>query len=170
MDEADLLGDRIAIMADGQLRCVGTPMFLKSRFGVGYHMTLVKTPSCDVSKVERLITSSVAGSKMVGNVSSELSFILPRDQSTAFPELFGSLEDHKMNLGIESYGVSVTTMEEVFLRVSSGEMGSTRASIDPSSQMQKSQQRMHLLEGFGLLKQQFRAVLVKRYDKPQFEF
>jgi len=29
MDEADLLGDRIAIMAEGQLRCVGSSLFLK---------------------------------------------------------------------------------------------------------------------------------------------
>ena len=30
-DEADFLGDRIAIMADGQLRCCGSSLFLKSR-------------------------------------------------------------------------------------------------------------------------------------------
>ncbi|CAI8007467.1 ATP-binding cassette sub-family A member 3, partial [Geodia barretti] len=31
MDEADLLGDRIAIMAEGKLRCSGSSLFLKSR-------------------------------------------------------------------------------------------------------------------------------------------
>ncbi len=31
MDEADLLGDRIAIMADGRLKCSGSSLFLKSR-------------------------------------------------------------------------------------------------------------------------------------------
>lgn len=30
MDEADLLGDRIAIMCNGQLKCVGTPFNLKT--------------------------------------------------------------------------------------------------------------------------------------------
>ena len=34
MDEADLLGDRIAIMADGQLQCCGSSMFLKNIYGV----------------------------------------------------------------------------------------------------------------------------------------
>lgn len=33
MDEADLLGDRIAIMADGRLKCSGSSLFLKSRCG-----------------------------------------------------------------------------------------------------------------------------------------
>ncbi|CAD7090834.1 unnamed protein product [Hermetia illucens] len=29
MDEADVLGDRIAIMSGGKLQCSGTPFFLK---------------------------------------------------------------------------------------------------------------------------------------------
>ena len=33
MDEADLLGDRIAIMAEGVVKCVGSSMFLKNKFG-----------------------------------------------------------------------------------------------------------------------------------------
>ena len=33
MDEADLLGDRIAIMAKGELRCCGSPAFLKQKYG-----------------------------------------------------------------------------------------------------------------------------------------
>ena len=42
MEEADLLGDRIAIISNGKLRCVGSPLFLKSHFGDGYRLTLVK--------------------------------------------------------------------------------------------------------------------------------
>ena len=34
MDEADLLGDRIAIMTGGQLQCCGSSMFLKNIYGV----------------------------------------------------------------------------------------------------------------------------------------
>lgn len=33
VDEAELLGDRVAIISDGRLRCYGTNMFLKNRFG-----------------------------------------------------------------------------------------------------------------------------------------
>lgn len=36
MEEADILGDRIAIMARGRLRCIGTSIHLKTRFGAGY--------------------------------------------------------------------------------------------------------------------------------------
>jgi ABC-type multidrug transport system ATPase subunit len=40
MDEADLLGDRIAIMADGQLQCCGSSLFLKGKYGT-YNMFIV---------------------------------------------------------------------------------------------------------------------------------
>ena len=42
MEEADVLCDRIAIMVEGRLATVGTSLDLKSQFGVGYTLTLVK--------------------------------------------------------------------------------------------------------------------------------
>src|SRR6218665_3180698 len=33
MDEADILGDRIAIMSNGEIQCYGPPMFLKHKYG-----------------------------------------------------------------------------------------------------------------------------------------
>lgn len=36
MEEADILSDRIGIMAKGRLRCIGTSIRLKSRFGTGF--------------------------------------------------------------------------------------------------------------------------------------
>lgn len=33
MDEADTLGDRIAIMVKGTLQCCGSSIFLKKRYG-----------------------------------------------------------------------------------------------------------------------------------------
>ena len=45
MDEADILGDRIGIMASGKLTALGSSIFLKSTFGVGYNLTVVKENS-----------------------------------------------------------------------------------------------------------------------------
>ena len=41
MDEADYLGDRIAIMADGAIQCSGTPLFLKKKYGWFAHARIV---------------------------------------------------------------------------------------------------------------------------------
>uniref|UniRef100_A0A3P9ICF3 ABC transporter domain-containing protein n=1 Tax=Oryzias latipes TaxID=8090 RepID=A0A3P9ICF3_ORYLA len=42
MDEADILGDRIAIISHGKLCCVGSSLYLKNQLGSGYYLTLVK--------------------------------------------------------------------------------------------------------------------------------
>jgi ATP-binding cassette, subfamily A (ABC1), member 3 len=54
MDEADLLGDRIAIMAGGKLQCCGSSFFLKKKYGAGYHLIMEKNSTCDVNKVTNL--------------------------------------------------------------------------------------------------------------------
>ena len=43
MDEADVLGDRIAIISHGKLCSIGSGLFLKNRFGSGYYLTLVRS-------------------------------------------------------------------------------------------------------------------------------
>uniref|UniRef100_A0AAY4A836 P-type phospholipid transporter n=1 Tax=Denticeps clupeoides TaxID=299321 RepID=A0AAY4A836_9TELE len=42
MDEADILGDRIAIISNGRMCCCGSSLFLKKCFGSGYYLTLVR--------------------------------------------------------------------------------------------------------------------------------
>jgi ATP-binding cassette subfamily A (ABC1) protein 5 len=75
MDEADILGcqptfvvvaehvegDRIAILSKGKLRCAGSSMFLKGKFGLGYSCTFVKEPNCSTPKLTKFIESHVKG-------------------------------------------------------------------------------------------------------------
>lgn len=42
MDEADILGDRIGIMTEGKITCLGSSLFLKRKFGAGYNLTMLK--------------------------------------------------------------------------------------------------------------------------------
>lgn len=42
MDEADFLGDRILVMSHGSLQVAGSSLFLKSKFGIGYHLSVTK--------------------------------------------------------------------------------------------------------------------------------
>mmetsp|Transcript_62430 Transcript_62430/g.122842 ORF Transcript_62430/g.122842 Transcript_62430/m.122842 type:complete len:2323 (-) Transcript_62430:80-7048(-) len=137
MDEADLLGDRVAIMAHGKLQCFGSPLFLKNKFGVGYTLTIVKTqPEQDAAPitaeaakhnfVERskllhsIVKLHIPHAESLSDVGAEQSFRLPFTASGKFVELFTAFDQQKETLGIAEYGISVTTLEEVFIRV--GEM------------------------------------------------
>lgn len=91
MDEADILGDRIAIMAEGNIKCCGSSLFLKNKYGVGYHMIIVKEPHCDVSRVIDVVSSHVPTAKVESNIG-ELKALLPRVVIYASPKLKKKLE------------------------------------------------------------------------------
>lgn len=40
LEEADILGDRIAIMSEGTVRTSGSSLYLKNRFGAGYLLSV----------------------------------------------------------------------------------------------------------------------------------
>lgn len=59
----------------------------------------------------------IHGSNLLTAFGAEVSFRLPREASPLFAQFFTRLGDIAAHLGIDSYGVSMTTLEEVFLRI-----------------------------------------------------
>jgi ATP-binding cassette, subfamily A (ABC1), member 3 len=116
MDEADVLGDRIAIMADGELKTVGTSFYLKKRFGMGYRLILVKNALCNPQAVAKFFNKYIPGITVETNIGTELTFILPEDKVYMFSKIFNDLESNLEALKISSFGLSLTTLEEVFLK------------------------------------------------------
>uniref|UniRef100_K3XD97 Uncharacterized protein n=1 Tax=Globisporangium ultimum (strain ATCC 200006 / CBS 805.95 / DAOM BR144) TaxID=431595 RepID=K3XD97_GLOUD len=118
MDEADILGDRIAIMAEGEVRCCGSSLFLKNRYGAGYNLTLVKDEAgCNDNNLIAFIQSYIPNAQVLSNVGSEIAFQLPLASSSGFASMFAEMDNQLLALGLLSYGVSVTTLEEVFIKV-----------------------------------------------------
>lgn len=62
------------------------------RYGVGYHLTVVKDPNCNVDNVTSLVERMVTGATISTNIGSELSFTLPSQSSHQFAELFDSFD------------------------------------------------------------------------------
>lgn len=55
MEEADVLGDRIAIMARGEIQCCGSSFFLKKRYGAGYHLIIEKAGGYSATSITNLL-------------------------------------------------------------------------------------------------------------------
>ena len=64
MEEADFLGDRIAIMARGSLRCSGSADFLKERYGQGYKLNVVQNQYFDVGRLQELLDRHRVGATL----------------------------------------------------------------------------------------------------------
>lgn len=88
MEEADNLGDRIGIMSHGQMICSGTPDFLKNKFGEGYNLVVVKSDREDNVKLENFVSNNIPNSRKVSEVSSEATYLLPKESSGYFSEFF----------------------------------------------------------------------------------
>lgn len=123
MDEADFLGDRIAIMSRGNLKCCGSPLYLKSKFDSGYNLVINRKCNDDndsdelVTNFTNLVQKHVTNAKLNSNINNEITFVLPKEEAFKFSQLFNELELVKNDLNIINIGVTVTTIEEVFLKI-----------------------------------------------------
>ncbi|CAG9771809.1 unnamed protein product [Ceutorhynchus assimilis] len=118
MEEADALGDWIAIMNEGELVCFGTPMFLKKKYETGSTLILLikknRNVKQAVQKIENLLRSdfNFKTAKCKGINGNETRFFLP---SGSYIKLFEYLEPNKGQYDIENISFTSTTLEDVFL-------------------------------------------------------
>jgi len=131
MEEADLLCDRIAIMAAGKLAACGSPLFLKARLGLGYHLGLQLARgdggdgggAADLGAIAQLVREHVPGAVLESQCGAEASFLLPPEDgdpghsASPLPPLLRELDGRGRQLGCEAFGLTCATMEEVFLSV-----------------------------------------------------
>ena len=133
MEEADALGDRIGIMSKGQLAALGSPVHLKRRFGNGYRMQLVVPEgSCAVirDKVGALLPAAKLVDESAGNLIYTVQLGVDSAQGVsmaAATELFAYVEEVQRGehpgIGLTDWGVSHTTLEDVFLKLAKANEG-----------------------------------------------
>ena len=63
-----------------------------NRFGVGYHMTLVKGDNFNENRTISLMSEMVPTAKISSNVGAEMSYVLEEESSKQFKPLFEILE------------------------------------------------------------------------------
>ena len=66
-------------------------------------------------KIEDFILSRMTGATKARAHAGEISFVLPKEKTAAFPALFTELDQHLAELKVRNYGISLATMEEIFL-------------------------------------------------------
>ncbi|KAJ8764040.1 hypothetical protein K2173_004931 [Erythroxylum novogranatense] len=121
MEEADVLSDRIGIVAKGRLRCIGTSIRLKSRFGTGFVANIsfseaAGEPASDHLPVTQFFKDFLNVSP-AEETKSFLTYVIPRDKEGLLLEFFAKLEERKSEFGISDIQLGLTTLEEVFLNI-----------------------------------------------------
>ena len=129
MDEAEILGDRIAIISKGELLCCGSYFFLRNRFGKGHQLVIATQPPSNdthveetdgsVSQLTDFLSDQIPGSRLVEVAGTDLKYLLPLSNTGphTLASLFDELDKQVEGLRIESYGFTACSLEEVFVRV-----------------------------------------------------
>jgi ABC-type multidrug transport system ATPase subunit len=114
MEEADALGDKIAIMDSGRLRASGSSLFLKTTFGKGHTVSLLSEPE-NAPRVADIVKQIMPAAEVMGSNAGNTSVSLPRAAMKGLPRLFSTLMAERGL--VKEWGISNTTLEEVFLRL-----------------------------------------------------
>ncbi|XP_063924062.1 phospholipid-transporting ATPase ABCA1-like isoform X2 [Zophobas morio] len=166
MDEADLLGDRVAIMAAGEIQCCGSSFFLKQKYGGGYYLVLDVTPRCRPERITGLLRKHIPEVDIHSFVGSELKYHLPGNEAAKFESLLRDLEANMSMLEIRSYGISLTSLEEVFMKIGADhdaditKLYAKNANQQASSSATETETKY--LSGIALIPNQILAMLLKK--------
>nr|XP_009412921.1 PREDICTED: ABC transporter A family member 8-like [Musa acuminata subsp. malaccensis] len=115
MDEAEFLCDRLAIIVNGRLRCVGSSSELKTRYEGSYQLTISADP-INKDIIEDMVTSLCSDAMKIYDVIGTQRFRLPK-QVVRVQEIFKAIEVLKRRVAIHAFEVTGTSMEDVFSNV-----------------------------------------------------
>ena len=120
MEECEALCTRMAIMVNGQFKCLGSTQHLKTKFGEGYTL-LAKIVSSETADLETntrtamsFIENAFPGSVLKDIHQGYLHYQIPA-YGVTWATLFGTMENNRKAFHIEDYSVSQTTLEQVFI-------------------------------------------------------
>ncbi|KAM5150909.1 ATP-binding cassette sub-family A member 6-like [Callospermophilus lateralis] len=116
MEEADILADRKVIMSNGELKCAGSSVFLKRKWGLGYHLSLYKNEINDSGQITSFINHHIPDAKLKLENKEKLVYTLPLESTSKFPDLFSDI-DKCSGQGMMSYDISMSTLNEVFMNL-----------------------------------------------------
>ena len=84
-------------------------------------MTLIKASGAHVDAILALVRRHVPEASVSTNVGAELNVRLPMQSSPQFPAMLKELDEKMGAVGVVSYGISITSVEDVFLKISGGD-------------------------------------------------
>nr|XP_054748655.1 phospholipid-transporting ATPase ABCA3-like [Lytechinus pictus] len=114
MEECEALCTRLAIMVNGQFKCLGSTQHLKSRFGTGYTLIIKTSTPALIETTKAFIAQGFQGAVLLEQHQQMVHYQVDNG-NTNWAFIFGLLEENKERLGIVDYSVSQTTLEQVFI-------------------------------------------------------
>ncbi|KAL1450331.1 hypothetical protein MTO96_043931, partial [Rhipicephalus appendiculatus] len=118
MEEADVLADRIVMLSSGKLVCAGSPAFLKQACGVGYTISVnTESGHFDLKETLHLLRKTAPHAIVQEEKQGTTTIALQTTEHKGFAQMFKKLEKNSERLGIASFGVTVATMSDAYIKI-----------------------------------------------------
>ena len=121
MDEAEQLGDRVAIMSKGQLKCCGSPLFLKNKFSHSFYIVVTQNDNqLELTEFEHLLKKYLFQPDQENSIfkttdeKSRIVYTVPKEFGKKFQSFFIEVDLKLVALNIKEYSVRTSSLEEVF--------------------------------------------------------
>ena len=124
MEEASVLGNRIGIMAEGVLKCIGTPLFLIEKYGKFLSVNIYKDKNANNDEIINYFKSKAEGIE-TEILTQEILIRIPKnkpgteEKNINIQSFFSELDNNVKKLKIKNYSASMPTLEDVFLNIGS---------------------------------------------------
>jgi len=154
IEEAAKHVDRFAILSKGKLEFWGSPDYLMGKYGIGYTLQLVRHIHNNSMEKEANVLALIEKhiknqATLVDDDSVSLTFQFPLSVTSFWP-LLKALDQSKASegedLGIADYTLYATTIDDVFMRVTSADdmdRDAAQENIDMIKLGERSSQRVH---------------------------
>ena len=115
MEECEALCTKLAIMVNGEFQCFGTTQHLKSKFAQGYSLIvkLKVSPGAQTAGAFLEILKSKVEVELKHEHSHQLDLSVSSKEKLS--NLFALMESAEVQACIDDYGLSQTSLEQVFL-------------------------------------------------------
>lgn len=105
------------IMAEGEIKCIGVSADLKNRFGEGYKLAIQVAKGTPQEPADSFVREIAPGASLLNHLAGTRNYQVSKN-AISLRKAFEELDKHKERLNITDWAITNTTLEEVFLRIS----------------------------------------------------
>lgn len=118
MEEAEYLCDRLAILKDGEIICIGTPEYIKNKYGNSYNLEIHS------KKLKKFHQKIIEEENLIGNEYKKeyksydrINYEIPKNQIINPGKIFEVMENCKHKGIIMDYNFGQTSLEHIFINL-----------------------------------------------------
>lgn len=120
MEECEALCSRVAIMVEGQFKCLGSVQHLKNKFSKGSMILTIKTGHDAVESDDKMqiikneVSQLFPSSELKEQYLDILTYHIP-NLDLKLSETFGLMQQMQNVLNLDDYLLTQTSLEQIFL-------------------------------------------------------